>query len=153
MIKEELLQNFLGLDIVSEYHWTDDPEDPESPLFSLEDVAQICPPGHRIEVSPYGALVAEDGTLYVVLRAMYHGVVSALLYPELAAQFGYECPHRNCSVFKYQRFQFILDHVSSSVVIGANTFAEASISFNTEALPTKAQAFRAVEYLVEVGYS
>ena len=158
MIKQRLLEDLIATERVEEYKYEQsvfDAEPGEEPeLFALEDLASVWKPGEVRETYCYGAIIAEDCTVYVLLRSMYHGVVSALLYPELAQQFGYAVPPpRNCSVIQYQRFQFLCTHVTSDVLIGAGNLGAPSVSYNCDARPTKKQAFQAVQYLNELGHS
>jgi hypothetical protein len=153
MIKPELLERFLSSDLADGYYCDHAPEDADAPELTIEDVAIVCPDGVGPPSHPYGAIVQADGTVYVLIRQMYHGVLSALLYPELAKQFGYELPRRDCGVFKYQRVQFIADSVTSNVVVSSNPYSMTSIHYNDQVPVTKTQAFRTVQFLAGLGFS
>lgn len=86
-------------------------------VFTINDVALVCERGIPA-YTPYGYIVGEDGKIYALTCQSYHGVVLAVLYPELAAAKGYVPPagsHDYVDVFKYQRFE--LDHSKDLPVI------------------------------------
>jgi len=79
-------------------------------VFSINDVAIVCAAGTP-PYTPYGYLIGEDGKIYGLTNRWFHGVVLAVLYPQLALEKGYAPPagpHDEVDVFKYQRFE--LDH-------------------------------------------
>lgn len=62
-------------------------------LMTIKDLAAVTPPGGEPSYSPYGCVVAEDGTTYVLRHYALHGAVIAMLYPELAEKHGVPQPH------------------------------------------------------------
>jgi hypothetical protein len=86
-------------------------------IFTINDVAVVCERGAPA-YTPYGYIVGEDGKIYALTSQSYHGVVLAVLYPEVAAEKGYAPPagaHDEVDVFKYQRFE--LDHSDGLPII------------------------------------
>ncbi len=55
--------------------------------------------------SPYGYTIMEDGTIYSLTKQWTHGVLLAILFPEIAKEAGFEQPNEEYNVFKYQRFE------------------------------------------------
>ena len=95
-----------------------------------------------------GALIAPDGTVYVLLHQFYHGVVLALLEPELTAAAGWEPPRRHTNVYKYQRLGFRIQSQTSFLA-----FSNGYLVFNFtkgERACTEAQVLRALECLVSL---
>lgn len=88
-------------------------------LVTLDELTIPCRPDtDKATYSPYGYVVAEDGTLYSLTERWTHGIVLALLYPQQALAAGYEPPVRedgDLDVFRYQGFD--LDHGSTFRVI------------------------------------
>ena len=78
----------------------------------LEEIAII---GKKPKFSPYGYIVTEDGTIYSLTKQWCHGVILAIVFPELAKEKGYAVPDENYDVFKYQRFE--LDHSRETTVV------------------------------------
>lgn len=65
--------------------------------------------------TPYGYVITEDGMIHSLTKQSCHGVVLALLFPELAEANGYDAPDKDACVFHYQRFE--LDHSRETTVI------------------------------------
>lgn len=65
--------------------------------------------------TPYGYVITHDGMIYSLIQKWCHGVVLALIFPELAKQHGYEPPTEDFNVFTYQRFE--LDHSRETTAI------------------------------------
>jgi hypothetical protein len=81
-----------------------------SRVLTLEDVALVGD-ASKVPYSPYGYIIGADARIYALTERWFHGVVLAVLYPEVAEKAGYEQPVRedgDVDVFKYQRFE--LDH-------------------------------------------
>jgi hypothetical protein len=91
---------------------------PEAKPLTLADVALITKPGEKVQTSPWGYVIAADGTVYALTHQYYHGVVAAILLPEEAAKRGYAAPCHECdcaeedenggyyvNVFHYQAFE------------------------------------------------
>lgn len=57
-------------------------EEENRTLVTLEQVALVCT--DKVVYSPYGYVIAKDGTLYALIEQYTHGVVIALLEPEAA---------------------------------------------------------------------
>ncbi len=55
--------------------------------------------------SPFGYVVLEDGTIYSLMKQWTHGVLLAMLFPDVAKKMGYEPPDEDFNVFHYQRFE------------------------------------------------
>lgn len=103
------------MELDDHYRNTWGPEDEEESLLTLEDVCSAI--GIEPVFSPYGYVIAPDGTVYSLCREWHHGVVLALLRPDLLEQAGYDAPRRHCNVYKYQRFLFFAQHVQVPYVI------------------------------------
>jgi hypothetical protein len=77
---------------------------------TLEDVA-LTSNTPNVAYSPYGYIIGDDGRAYALTERWFHGVVLAVLYPEVAKEAGFAPPVRedgDVDVFLYQRFE--LDH-------------------------------------------
>jgi hypothetical protein len=78
-----------------------------SKIYTINDVAMVCTIGIPA-YSPYGYVVGADGTIYALTDRFFHGVIVAVLYPELAAEKQYPAPaspRDDLDVFAYQRFE------------------------------------------------
>lgn len=82
------------------------------PLITLESVSIK---GTEPEYTPHGYVILEDGTIYSLTKRWTHGVVLALLYPDVAKKCGYKPPDEDFNVFHYQRFE--LDNHSTFPVV------------------------------------
>jgi hypothetical protein len=58
----------------------------ETKPIPLGHVALTTPPGTEPKYSPYGYVVEADGTTHALCYRWMHGVITALLYPELARE-------------------------------------------------------------------
>jgi len=66
--------------------------------------------------NPFGFIITEDGTTYALRSRFYHGVLLAVLFPDVAHAQGYEPPMQgDANVYLYQRFE--LDNHRSLPVI------------------------------------
>ena len=61
--------------------------------------------GKEAVFSPYGYVITSDGTIYSLVSKYFHGVVLAMIFPELAAKCGYGPPPEDPDVYHYQRFE------------------------------------------------
>lgn len=79
-----------------------------APALTLERVATITKPGEEPACSRFGYVIAEDGTVYALNYRYYHGIICAILYPELAKvhESGIPVePHDENRVMTFQRFE------------------------------------------------
>jgi len=76
---------------------------------------KVCVVGDTPLFSPYGYVITDDGMIYSLIEQWCHGVILAILYPELTKREGYEPPNENYDVFEYQQFE--LDHYRETTVI------------------------------------
>jgi hypothetical protein len=87
-------------------------------VLTLADVALIGN-AKKAPYTPFGYIIDAEARVLGLTKQWCHGVVLAILYPELAAAEGYEPPtedeNRHIEVFKYQRFE--LDHSRTLPVI------------------------------------
>ncbi len=76
-------------------------------MFEMEQVAMVAKPGEKPAYSPHGYCITPDGTTYALLRQYWHGALLAMLYPEQAAQAGYQFPEDpdELNVYEFQRFE------------------------------------------------
>lgn len=58
----------------------------------IKDLAAVTPPGGQPPFTPYGCVIAEDGTTYSLRHYALHGAVIAMLYPDLAEEYGVPLP-------------------------------------------------------------
>ncbi|WP_455233422.1 hypothetical protein [Geopseudomonas aromaticivorans] len=72
---------------------------------TIDDYAMITAPGEPIRYSPFGYVIGPDATVYSLIQRAYHGVVLALLFPEVAERMGYRMPDREPDTSHYTRFQ------------------------------------------------
>ena len=101
-----------------------------------------------VHYSPWGYVIAEDGTCYSLTEQWAHGVVLSLLYPKEAEQHGVGTPGRDFDVFAYQRFE--LDHHDDLPVIRISMLGTLNISksdapASQKQIETLTQIFRACE--------
>ena len=73
-----------------------------TPLLTAEDVSIK---GSIPKYSPHGYIIMEDGEVYTLTQKWAHGVLLAILFPDLAKECGYKPPDREFNVFHYQRFE------------------------------------------------
>ncbi|KWT98189.1 MULTISPECIES: hypothetical protein [unclassified Variovorax] len=74
----------------------------------LSHVALTTPPGIEPKYSPYGYVVEADGTTHALCYRWMHGVITALLYPELALKHKappLEGSPEDLDVFAFQAFE------------------------------------------------
>ena len=69
------------------------------------DFERVAIVGPEPAYSPYGYVITEDGTIYSLTRQYTHGVILAMLYPEEAAEAGYDPVDEDYNVFEYQAFE------------------------------------------------
>lgn len=78
---------------------------PYVPL-TIADVAETYPPGTDVQESGYGYVIAADGTVYALTRQWAHGILCAILFPDVAKEAGYVLPAKGAAdAFEYQRFE------------------------------------------------
>lgn len=86
--------------------WVDDPECAHVLEYgNLEQFALVSGPGEKIPYSPFGYLIAPDATVYSLLGRGLHGVIMAILYPEVAEKHGYRQPDSSPVTMHYTGFQ------------------------------------------------
>lgn len=86
--------------------WIDDPGCAHICTYaSLDQFAIVTPPGQTIPYSPFGYLIAADATVYTLLGRGLHGVIMAILYPEIASKHGYRQPDTSPVTMHYTGFQ------------------------------------------------
>lgn len=86
-------------------HPHDEDEDTPARLITMEEVAHTTKPPEEPPCSPWGYVVTQDGTIYSLNVQWTHGVILAMLFPDLAKEKGYAPPDRDYNVFKYQHFE------------------------------------------------
>lgn len=79
-------------------------------MLALTDVALVVQPDEPVPYSAGGYIIDDNGVTYVLLRRMWHGVVLAALYPNVAEAEGYSLPDdiEDINVLHFQEFE--LDH-------------------------------------------
>jgi len=71
-----------------------------------EKIERVAIIGAEPAYTPYGYLIAEDALIYSLTQKWVHGVILALLYPNVAAEAGYSQPDvDDLQVFHYQKFE------------------------------------------------
>lgn len=89
----------------------------EPERLTLADFAKTSESGEPL-YTPYGYIIDAQARIHALLTQYCHGVVLALLYPEVAASAGFEppChPREELPVLHYQRFEF--DHCDELPVL------------------------------------
>lgn len=81
---------------------------------SIDQVAQTTGPGEKPSYS-LGDIIEADGTTHALYRDHTHGVILAILFPDLAKEKGYRPPTEDYDVSLYQRFE--IDNGSSMPVV------------------------------------
>lgn len=74
-------------------------------LAEFTSMDRYCISGTDPAGSPYGYIITEDGTIHSLIKQWCHGMICAMLFPELAAAQGYRQPDKLSSVYHYQRFE------------------------------------------------
>lgn len=69
------------------------------------NINRIAAIGEEPLYTPYGYVISENGTIYSLLHQFTHGVILAMLYPDIAEEQGYEAPEEGYDVFHYQQFE------------------------------------------------
>lgn len=69
------------------------------------DIERVTRVGPEPFYSPFGYVVAEDATIYSLTQQWTHGVILALLYPDIAEEQRIGIPGDDFDVFAYQRFE------------------------------------------------
>ncbi len=95
--------------------------------------------------SPFGHVIMEDGTTYSLTKQWAHGVLLAILFPEIAKEKGYEPPDEEYNVYKYQKFE-LDNHDTLPVVRVAFSLTTDFYISKGKAPATKAQ----VESMVKI---
>lgn len=120
--------------------------------YDITDVAMVCESG----IPPYGIygyVVGEDGKIYTLTDRYYHGIVIAVLYPELAASKGVAAPaspRDDLDVFEYQRFeldnsrQLPILRVAVSLTTGTTMISKGSIPATEAQIDAMARIFKAL---------
>lgn len=68
-------------------------------------VDRVSIKGSDPKFSPHGYVVMEDGTIYTLTQRWAHGVLLAMLFPDVAKKCDYDPPDEDFNVFHYQRFE------------------------------------------------
>lgn len=115
--------------------------------------AALCAPG-RVPYSPHGYIIDHDAKIYALTERHFHGVVLALLYPDVAQAAGYAPPRRidgSVDVFNYQRFE--LDEARALQVVRIATSALTGTTYVStgDVPPSEAQIQAVVQCLHELG--
>ena len=123
-----------------------------SKIYSINDVALVCQQG----IPPYGIngyIIGEDATIYTLTDKYFHGVVIAVLYPELAASKGIAppaSPRDDLDVFEYQRFeldnsrQLPILRVSVSITTGTTMISKGKFPATEAQIDAMARIFKAL---------
>ena len=80
----------------------------DSQPIQLQDVALTTNAGEPVKYSPYGFIIDAQACVHTLLYRWRHGVITALLYPQLAEEKGFGVPvgaAREIDVFHYQNFE------------------------------------------------
>ncbi len=84
-------------------------------VIGIDAVAATTGPGETPKYSHYGYIIEADGKVHALTDQYTHGVICAILNPEIAKKHGYEPPDEDFNVYHYQRFE--LDHKAELPVI------------------------------------
>jgi hypothetical protein len=109
---------------------------------------------HKVPYSPWGYVIDKDASVYALTEKWTHGIVVALLYPQVAEKAGYEHPQReegDLDVFRYQSFEHDCAH-DLPVIRIALSMATGSTIVSTGALaPSEEQIQALVATLAAMG--
>lgn len=123
-----------------------------SKVYSITDVAMVCTTGNPT-YTPYGYVVGADGTIYALTDRFYHGVIVAVLYPELAAAQQVPAPaspREDVDVFAYQRFEHDNSHdlpilrVAVSALTSTILVSKGAVPATDEQIDAMQRIFRAL---------
>lgn len=112
-------------------------------IISLEDVAWK-EEGEYCKQSPYGAVIAPDGSLYHMEHKFQHGVIIAVLEPECAERLGFSKPNSKRSL-DYQSFEYESAEELGYIRVGVCVFHR--ISWHYKNKITKEQIDSLSKYL------
>lgn len=81
-------------------------------LLTIDDIAHVSTASNL-----NGFVIVEDGTCYSLKEARAHGVLLALLFPEIAAKYGFKPPIKDAhdQLSKFQRME--IDHQEEMAAI------------------------------------
>lgn len=108
-------------------HWDEDRREDGTFPFEQEDIASEIAPLVLLTVEDvafvgelpsfsFGHVITEDGTIYSLTTQYAHGIVCAILFPDVAKAAGFAPPARGAAnVYEYQRFE--LDHHDALPVV------------------------------------
>ena len=110
---------------------------------------KVCRAGNDPIYTPYGYIIGPDGTIYSLTQKYCHGVVLALLLPDLAKEHGYESPEEDFDVYEYQRFE--LDHARDTkyIRVALSLFGQFNLSKNKD-IPATPEQVVAVSKVLKV---
>lgn len=112
---------------------------------TLNDVA-LKGDADKVPFSPFGYVIDTDGAVYALTEKWTHGIIAALLYPEVAQQHGFWpvlWDYDQLPVFMYQ--QFVLEHADQLPLV---RLATSQLGFGTSVTGTSNVNLKQVDALV-----
>lgn len=123
---------------------------------TLERMTEVAEPGTDPTPSQYGYVIDKDGRIYSMVYRFTHGVILALLYPELAEKHGMSAPVGpvdELDVRAYQGFEHDVSHELPNIRI-AHSFLSGGVYISKGKFPaTNAQIDSVRRALLACGYS
>lgn len=94
-------------------------------ILTLEEISII---GDEPTYSPYGYVIGEDGKIYSLTQQWCHGVILAILFPDLAKEKGFDIPDEDYNVFEYQSFELDNQEILPAVRVSKGMMTSFTVS-------------------------
>uniref|UniRef100_A0AAU6W492 Uncharacterized protein n=1 Tax=Pseudomonas phage Cygsa01 TaxID=3138529 RepID=A0AAU6W492_9VIRU len=111
----------------------------------IKDLASVTPPGGQPPYTPYGCVIAEDGTTYALRHYALHGAVIAMLYPDLAEAHGVplpEFPLDGIPKLAYQGFGLIVDRSLPIIQVTGGMMGKPAVRWEQKPSAVQIESFR-----------
>jgi len=126
-------------------------------LLSLEACTIIVQPDVKeVPYGPYGYLVDQRGIVYVLTHRWFHGVITALLFPNLVEAEGYSAPvspPEANNVFTYQEFEHKVSRITGLVRIAQSALINSLFCSKGDEPATAVQLEGVAKCMKALGYN
>lgn len=86
------------------------------------ELNRVCISKFEPVFTPHGYVVTDDGKIHSLTQQCCHGVVLALLFPDLCKKSGYCAPTEDFDVFEYQAFELDHSRETSAIRISSSIY-------------------------------